>query len=66
MTAKEYNALNDQQRLALRNLYDRNADGATYYTEFLARAYQSTIMDCIMVPWCGMQVGIETDGYTHS
>jgi len=21
---------------------------------------------CIMVPFCGMQVGIETDGYTHS
>lgn len=21
---------------------------------------------CIMVPWCGMWLGIETDGYTHS
>jgi hypothetical protein len=22
--------------------------------------------DCIMVQWCGMWLGIETDGYTHS
>ena len=22
--------------------------------------------DCIMVRWCGMWLGIETDGYTHS
>ncbi len=22
--------------------------------------------DCIMVPWCGMWLGIEQDGYTHS
>lgn len=21
---------------------------------------------CIMVPWCGMWLGIETDGYCHS
>ena len=22
--------------------------------------------DCSMVKWCGMWLGIETDGYTHS
>ena len=22
--------------------------------------------DCVMVKWCGMWLGIETDGYTHS
>lgn len=22
--------------------------------------------DCIMLPWCGMWLGIEKDGYTHS
>jgi hypothetical protein len=22
--------------------------------------------DCAMVPWCGMILGIEADGYTHS
>ena len=21
---------------------------------------------CVIVPWCGMWVGIEVDGYTHS
>lgn len=22
--------------------------------------------DCFMIPWCGMYLGIEADGYTHS
>ena len=22
--------------------------------------------DCVMLPWCGMWLGIEKDGYTHS
>lgn len=22
--------------------------------------------DCVMVPWCGMVLGIEKDGYCHS
>lgn len=22
--------------------------------------------DCVMVPWCGMWIGIEQDGLTHS
>ena len=36
------------------------------YREF-RRTVQSPCYDtCIMVPWQGMWLGIETDGYTHS
>ena len=34
------------------------------YRQFRKLAVQS--FDCLMVPWCGMWLGIETDGYTHS
>ena len=33
------------------------------------RQFRRTVQhgyDCIMVNWCGMWLGIETDGYTHS
>lgn len=44
---------------------DENAHPATY------RQFRRTVQpyfggDCIMVPWCGMWLGIETDGHTHS
>ena len=34
------------------------------YRQFRKTARQG--YDCIMVPWCGMWLGIESDGYTHS
>ena len=33
------------------------------------RQFRKTVQmgcDCIMVKWCGMWLGIEKDGYTHS
>jgi len=35
------------------------------------RAFRRTVrgaigMDCALVKWCGMWIGIEKDGYTHS
>ena len=33
------------------------------------RQFRRTVVrsfDCIMLPWCGMWLGIESDGYTHS
>ena len=36
------------------------------YLAFRRTAYNDGIMNCVMVPWCGMWLGIETDGYTHS
>lgn len=35
------------------------------YLQFRRTAY-TWFGDCLMVPWCGMVLGIETDGYTHS
>jgi hypothetical protein len=34
------------------------------YRQFRKLAVAS--FDCVMVPWCGMWLGIEKDGYTHS
>ena len=70
--------LTRQQRVALKRLYDRidTVKPATYkeflssgpkpatYKEF--RRSVSKGWDCVMVYWCGMWVGIETDGYTHT
>jgi hypothetical protein len=34
------------------------------YQQFRKRAVTS--FGCVMIQWCGMWLGIETDGYTHS
>ena len=71
--------LTKEQRKALKAVYDRqpifrgetgalishpwDSDRMTY------RDFRKTVQqgyDCIMVPWCGMWLGIESDGYTHS
>ena len=53
-----------EQQIALKRVYDRSPLDLTYLqfrrTAFLAFG------DCVMVPWCGMILGIERDGYTHS
>jgi len=56
-----------QQRQAIAKKYNQNNDGAKSYKEFRKRA-QGLLGDasCIMIPWCGMWLGIEKDGYTHS
>jgi hypothetical protein len=36
------------------------------YREFRRFAWVSTSVGCLVVPWCGMTIGIESDGYTHS
>ena len=41
---------------------------SAYYGQFL-RFFETAHFafgDCVMVPWCGMVIGIESDGYTHS
>lgn len=58
--------LSRKQRVALFRVWSREWQGkpASY------RAFRRTVIpafgDCIMVPWCGMILGIESDGYTHS
>lgn len=56
--------LTKPQRKAVYIKYLRSPDGTTSYREFRARILPS--LDCVMLPWCGMWLGIELDGYTHS
>lgn len=58
--------LTKAQRAALKRLYDRSSDGSTCYLQFRRRARLNTMMDCVMIRWCDMWMGIERDGYTHS
>jgi hypothetical protein len=72
--------LTREQRVALYNVYQRvpldhfgrplkntlfNVHrGVSYYR------FRHTVRpvggDCVIVPWCGMWLGIEKDGHTHS
>ena len=70
--------LTRKQRRALYTLYQRGplifSNGQTHsavsgeqpltYRQF--RHCIRPAWNCIMVPWCGQWLGIETDGYTHS
>ena len=64
--------LTRQQRVALKSVYDRPREPQfDQYRRQSYRAFRKTVQpvimsDCIMVHWCGMWLGIETDGYTHS
>lgn len=55
--------LNKAQRGALYRLWLRSSNGMTY-PQFRRTVYHS--FGVVMVPWCGMVVGIEPDGHTHS
>jgi len=59
--------LTKEQRIALFRIYNREwmAKPKTYLA-FRRTAYHDRIMGCVMVPWSGMWLGIEPDGYTHS
>ena len=52
---------------AIYRKYQQNNDGATSYLDFRRRV-QPLIGDntCCILQWCGMWLGIEQDGYTHS
>jgi hypothetical protein len=55
--------LNKSQRAALARVWRRDPQGLTY------RQFRATVQHgpgCAMVQWCGMWLGIEPDGYTHS
>ena len=57
------------QRVALYKAYGRGWGGNPKPRTY--RAFRRTVQrfpsdDCIMVPWCGMWLGIEPDGYTHT
>jgi hypothetical protein len=74
--------LNKPQQLALKRVFDRgpiypdhlaNVGSAEFKARFCPRVtyrqFRKTVrfsFDCAMVYWCGMWLGIEQDGYTHS
>ena len=57
------------QRKALKRVYDRERGEtpATFqgYLRFRRKAFRA-FGNCLMVPFAGMILGIESDGYTHS
>jgi len=53
------------QRKALHRKWLQN-DQNMPYRAFRASAERGIGMDCIMIRWSGMWLGIETDGHTHS
>lgn len=69
--------LTREQMEALKRVYDRgpiycevtDSRQAMSGKPLTYRQFRRTAVngfDCLMVPWCGMWLGIETDGYTHS
>jgi hypothetical protein len=56
----------DAQIAALAKVYLRQWDNKPESFEAFLSTAQRAFGDCFMVPWCGMVLGIEADGYTHS
>ena len=55
------------QREALLKLYRRSPSGHENYLSFRrSLMFGFTADEYVGVMWCGMYVGIETDGYTHT
>lgn len=52
------------QQKALMGLYERYRQSPTYL-RFRRNAFWA-FGNVLMVPWCGMIVGIEEDGHVHS
>ena len=72
------NKLSPQQRMALKMVYNRSpvyGPGNRSYSkdpDAVAKSYltfrrsATLTRECLVVPWCGMFLAIEADGYTHS
>jgi hypothetical protein len=61
------------QRVALKVIYDRGQNSPNSgqawqgtYREFRRTVQPELCGPAVMVPWCGMWLGIEKDGHTHS
>ena len=58
--------LTKSQQIALASKWQQSNQGLTYL-EFRRTVKPTFGCDgAIIVPWCGMFLGIETDGYCHS
>jgi hypothetical protein len=56
--------MNKLQAKSLFRKWSQDNQGMTYMQ--FRRTAQQGFDNCVMVKWCGMWLGIETDGYTHS
>ena len=56
--------LNSAQVEAINRVFARNPDGAENRPAFFARV--ENYGDYVGFEWCGMFLGVEKDGYTHS
>lgn len=52
------------QRVSLLRKYRQDPSGHATYRDFRRSAFWS--FGVLMVRWCGMTLGIERDGHTHS
>ena len=55
--------INKRQAKSLKRKWEQDSQGMSYLQ------FRRTVeagWGCIMVRWCGMTLGIEPDGYTHS
>lgn len=57
--------LTKPQQESLFALWKRSTAGRTFL-QFRRTVIRETYGDAAMVHWCGMWIGIEPDGYTHS
>jgi hypothetical protein len=57
--------LNRAQKTALACKWRQNNQSMSYLA-FRRTAHYDYMMNCLMVQWSGMWLGIETDGHTHS
>lgn len=59
--------ITEAQYDSLLRKWRQNPDGTFSIQEFTAKVVpEFGSHGCIMVPWCGMWLGIEKDGHTHS
>ena len=57
--------LTKPQTKSLYRKWLQNDQGLTYLS-FRRSVIVNTLSDCAIVKWCGLYLGIELDGYTHS
>lgn len=57
-----------EQLSSLRHKYEQHPDGAASFEEFKNRAKPGGVGTdrYVLIHWCGMWLGIEPDGHTHS
>ncbi len=56
----------NEKEAAACQLWSKNADGCATFAQFQARFAYNRLNGCWLGQWCGMTIGIEEDGYTHS